>query len=96
MSQYAIRPLLTKCTERITYWSVLPLRCALFRCSDGNERTLQTLAVTFTWAAVGCCCCRHVNTSADSAVFGNSDCISETVNAFRKHSTTTTTMRVRP
>jgi len=57
MSQYAIRLLLTKCTERITYWSVPPLRCALFRCSDDNEHTLQTLAITFTWAAVGCCCC---------------------------------------
>ena len=92
MSQYAIRPLLAKCTEHITYWSVPPLRCALFRCSGDNERTLQTLVITFTRVAVGCCgCCRHVNTSADSAVLvlllweqslhsGNSKCISETLN----------------
>ena len=62
MSQYAIRPLLTKCTERITYWSVPPLRCALFRCSDDNENTLQTPVFTFTSAAASAA-------AADSVVF---------------------------
>ena len=57
--------------ERITYWSVPPLRCALFRCSDGSERTLQTLSITFTWAAAAA--------AVDSAVFGNGKCIPETL-----------------
>jgi len=78
------------------------LRCALFRCSDVNKHTLQTLVFTFSWAAVGCCgccccCSRYVNSSAALAVLvstlreqwlhsENSVLVTRIAGAFRKHS----------